>query len=170
MTFTLYNNASGTGPALFTDANEPLSGGVASSKSYTTTATGTNYWVVTYNGDANNVGVASGPAAESVTVSKATPTIGTTASAASVVVGNTTSDTATVSAGYGPTGTVTFTLYNNASGTGPALFTDANEPLSAARRVQKAIRPPLRARTIGWRRTTATPTTSVSPAASLRSR
>ena len=130
VTFNLYNNASGTGPALFTDADEPLSGGAASSKSYTTTATGTDYWVATYNGDANNVSVASGLAAEPVAVSKATPAIGTTASAASVVVGNTTSDTATISGGYGPTGTVTFNLYNNASGTGPALFTDANEPLS----------------------------------------
>ena len=131
VTFTLYNNATGTGPALFTDANEPLSGGAASSKSYTTTAAGTDYWVATYNGDANNVGVASGIAAEPLTVSKATPVIGTTVSAASVVVGNTTSDTAIVSGGYGPTGTVTFTLYNNATGAGPALFTDANEPLSA---------------------------------------
>ena len=49
----------------FTDANEPLSGGAATSTSYTTNATGSDYWVATYNGDGNNVSVSSGVAAES---------------------------------------------------------------------------------------------------------
>jgi hypothetical protein len=129
VTFKLYNNATGTGTPLFTDADEPLAGGAASSKSYTTTAAGTDYWVATYNGDGNNVSVASGAAAEPVAV-EATPTISTTVSATSIVVGGTTSDKATVSGGDSPTGTVTFNLYNNATGTGPALFTDANQPLA----------------------------------------
>ena len=75
MTFNLYNNPNGTGTPLFTDANQPLSGGVATSTSYTTTATGTDYWVATYNGNGNNVSVSSGAAAEPVTVGPATPTI-----------------------------------------------------------------------------------------------
>jgi hypothetical protein len=56
---------------LFTDANEPLSGGVATSKGYTTAATGTDYWVATYNGDSNNNPVSSGKAAEPVTITSA---------------------------------------------------------------------------------------------------
>ena len=130
VTFKLYNNATATGAPLFTDANEPLSGGVASSTIYATTATGTDYWVATYNGDSNNNSVASGAAAEPVTVAKVPPTINTTVSAGSIVVGGAISDTATVTGGYNPSGTVTFKLYNNATATGTPLFTDANEPLS----------------------------------------
>jgi hypothetical protein len=68
VTFNLYNNSNGTGTPLFTDANEPLAGGAATSKGYTTTATGTDHWVATYNGDSNNNSVTSGTADEPVTV------------------------------------------------------------------------------------------------------
>ncbi len=67
VTFNLYNNSSGTGPALYT-VTETLSGGTATSGNYSTTATGTVYWVVTYNGDSNNTGVTSGDASEPVMV------------------------------------------------------------------------------------------------------
>ena len=50
ITFKLYNNDSTTGTPLFTDT-ETLSGGTATSKGYTTTATGTDYWVASYSGD-----------------------------------------------------------------------------------------------------------------------
>jgi hypothetical protein len=53
--FRLYNNATATGPALFTDT-ETLSGGVATSKPYPTTAAsiGTDHWVAVYGGDSEN--------------------------------------------------------------------------------------------------------------------
>ena len=70
VTFNLYSNSTATGPALFTDT-ETLSGGTATSKGYTATATGTDYWVATYNGDSNNNSVTSGTAAESVTITPA---------------------------------------------------------------------------------------------------
>jgi CSLREA domain-containing protein len=57
-------------------------------------------------------------------VQAATPTITTTAQPASAVVGGSIADTATVSGGDNPTGTVTFNLYNNDTATGPALFAD----------------------------------------------
>ena len=142
VTFNLYNNANGTGTPLFTDADEPLSGGVATSTGYTTIAPGSDYWVATYNGDANNTSVSSGLAAEPVTVGQATPAIGTTASAGSIVLGGAIADTATVSGGDSPTGTVTFNLYDNANGTGTPLFTDANVPLSGGVASSQAIRPP----------------------------
>ena len=67
VTFNLYSNSNGTG-LLFTDANVPLSGGTATSTGYTATATGTDYWVATYNGDSNNNTVTSPSAAEPVTI------------------------------------------------------------------------------------------------------
>jgi hypothetical protein len=70
VTFNLYSNSTGTGPALFTDT-ETLSGGVATSKGYTATTTGTDYWVATYNGNTNNNSVSSGLSSEPVTITKA---------------------------------------------------------------------------------------------------
>jgi hypothetical protein len=68
VTFKLYNNPNGTGTPLFTDANEPLVGGVATSASFTPMATGTDYWVATYNGNGTNNSVSSGLADEGVLV------------------------------------------------------------------------------------------------------
>jgi hypothetical protein len=129
VTFNLYNNPNGTGTPLFTDANEPLVNGMATSKGYTATATGTDYWVATYNGDSNNAKVTSGTALEPVTITPATPAINTQQQPATATVGSSIADKATVSGGFNPTGTVTFNLYNNPNGTGTPLFTDANEPL-----------------------------------------
>ena len=87
MTFNLYSNSTGSGTPLFTDANEPLVSGVATSAGYTATATGTDYWVATYNGDSNNASVTSGTALEPVTISPATPAINTSQQPASAAVG-----------------------------------------------------------------------------------
>src|SRR5207302_1088316 len=79
VTFRLYANATATGTPLFTDT-ETLVGGTATSAPYTTLAAGTDYWVATYTGDANNISVASGNADEPVKVTPATPGITTTPS------------------------------------------------------------------------------------------
>ncbi len=71
---------------------------------------GTYHWVAIYGGDANNSTVSSGCAAEPVTITQATPTIATTPSAGGPV-GTSIFDTATVSGGVNPTGTVTFNLF-----------------------------------------------------------
>ena len=130
VTFNLYNNSTATGPALFTDT-ETLSGGMATSKGYTATATGTDYWVATYNGDSNNAAVSSGTAAEPVNIDQIT----TSQQPANATVGSSIADTATVT-GNNPTGIVTFNLYNNSAGTGPALFTDT-ETLSGGMATSK---------------------------------
>jgi hypothetical protein len=70
VTFKLYNNSSGSGTPLFTDT-ESLVSGVATSAGYTTTATGTDYWVATYNGDSNNNPVTSSTSGEPVTITPA---------------------------------------------------------------------------------------------------
>jgi uncharacterized repeat protein (TIGR01451 family) len=139
VTFNLYNNPNGTGTPLFTDANEPLVSGAATSKGFTTTATGTDYWVATYNGDSNNNPVTSGTGLEPVTITAATPAITTTQQPATATVGTSIADKATVTGGFNPTGTVTFNLYNNPNGTGTPLFTDANEPLVSGAATSKGF-------------------------------
>jgi hypothetical protein len=52
---------------LYSDT-ETLANGTATSKGYTATATGTDYWGATYNGDSNNSKATSGSAAEPVSV------------------------------------------------------------------------------------------------------
>ena len=122
--FTLYGNASGTGTPLYTSPAETLVGGVATSPAYVPTATGTVYWVAAYSGDANNAAVSSGPAAEPVNIDS----IATSQTPKLAYVGQSISDTATVT-GNSPTGTVIFTLYGNASGTGTPLYTSPAETL-----------------------------------------
>ena len=81
VTFDLYNNSNGAGTPLFTDANVALVNGTATSAGYTATVTGTDYWVATYNGDANNSSVTSGIALEPIAVTPATPTVTTSPTA-----------------------------------------------------------------------------------------
>ena len=77
--------------------------------------TGTYQWDATYGGDANNRTVSENNAtSEQVAVSPASPSIATTPSATSVTLGTSTvtlKDTAVLSGGYYPTGTIVFTLY-----------------------------------------------------------
>jgi len=109
ITFTL---TSPTGTVVETET-VPVSG----NGTYTTptsvvpTQTGTYYWVVSYSGDSFNNSAASGALDEPVVVSPASPTITTTAVPATEVVGTAAlKDMATLSGGFTPTGTITFTL------------------------------------------------------------
>jgi hypothetical protein len=114
VSFTLYSDSlckaatSLTGPGLIN------SSGVASfSGSFTPPAAGTYYWVASYAGDTNNAAFTTtcGDAGELVIVSKAGPTI-TTTTGGPVVLGSSAklTDTAHLTGGYSPTGTITFTL------------------------------------------------------------
>ena len=79
----------------------------------TGTVTGTYQWDASYSGDGNNNAVSdNNNANEQVTVGLASPTLGTTPSAA-VTLGTTAPtlrDTAVLAGGYNETGTITFTL------------------------------------------------------------
>ena len=70
VTFNLYNNSTATRHAAVHRHRDRSSGGVATSAGYTATATGTDYWVATYNGDSNNVAVTSGTALEPVSITR----------------------------------------------------------------------------------------------------
>jgi hypothetical protein len=121
VTFNLYDNPSGAGTPLFTDT-ESLSAGTATSAAYTATASGTVYWVATYNGDSNNSRVASGLADEPVTITAAPTSLSTslsddsqTGSSINVPSGTTVSDQATLSGVNAAlaTGTVTYNVYTD---------------------------------------------------------
>jgi outer membrane protein assembly factor BamB len=123
VTFRLYSdNACST--QVFTSTNN-LSGGSATSGGFAPAAPGTYYWTAVYNGDANNNTVTSGCNApnESTTVAKASPSLSTQASAGGPV-GAPISDTATLTGGVAPTGSVSFRLYgpNDANCTGAVIF------------------------------------------------
>jgi hypothetical protein len=76
VTFDLYSSATvqNASTLLFTNM-EPLpeDGGTATTAGYTTIAAGTDYWVDSYNGDANYLSVTSDPTAEPVMITAANP-------------------------------------------------------------------------------------------------
>ena len=118
ITFRLFgpDDANCAGAPVFTDSEVVNANGNHTSDPFATTAPGTYRWTAAYSGDANNAPVTSACNApnESVVITKASPTISTQASPGGPV-GTALSDTATVSGGFNPTGTVTFRLYSNAT-------------------------------------------------------
>jgi hypothetical protein len=113
--FKLYgpNDATCSGEPIFTSDIHITTGGLHNSDPFTPTRAGTYRWRVSYSGDDNNK--AAGPtecgvAAETVDVKPATPTIVTVASPA-VVLGDSIKDSATLSDGAHPTGTIAFHVY-----------------------------------------------------------
>ena len=97
---------------------------VYQSPSFTATAAGTYRWVAEYQeaGETLAATLCNDPG-ESVVVTRAAPTIVTRASPG-VTLGGSISDTATMSGGFNPTGTVTFNLYgpDNSTCTGGVVF------------------------------------------------
>jgi hypothetical protein len=72
---------------------------------------GTYHWVANYSGDTNNTGTGDFTSdEEKVTITKAGPSIITTASGGGTVGVSFPTDTATLSGAFNPTGTITFTL------------------------------------------------------------
>jgi ELWxxDGT repeat protein len=111
ITFTLYA-PNGTTVVDTETATVSGNGTYSTPNGYLPTAAGTYQWVASYGGDANNNGISSTKGTEPETVSAASPTISTLAGGTNVVgSGNKLTDSATLSGGYNPTGTITFTLY-----------------------------------------------------------
>ena len=92
-------------------ANVALSGGSATSSDFATSQVGTYNWIATYNGDANNNSVSSNCGDEAVVIKPGTPNIVTVPTPGTGAIGTVIHDSATVSGGFNPTGTVTFALY-----------------------------------------------------------
>jgi hypothetical protein len=136
VTFRLYNNANASGTPLFTDT-ESLSHGTATSRAFITIATGTFYWVDTYNGDRNNNCVISGKAAEPVTITKAVPGFSQLTNSTILIHTPSTTVTGKISAGsLIPPGSVTVTLHGvtqsatiKSNGTFTTTFATGNLPV-----------------------------------------
>ena len=139
VSFAVYgpNDPTCAGAPVFFSVNRPLGGGpppTATSEPFTPTAPGTYEWVAVYNGDAAYPPVTSpcGAPGETSVVTQAVANIVTTATQ-TAPVGGTIQDVATVTGGPAPapvpTGTVTFTLFNNPTCAGAPIFTSANRPL-----------------------------------------
>ena len=132
ITFHLFadNGSGGCGSEL---AGSPVTKTVAGNGSYVSpsvhvSTAGTYHWVASYGGDINNKSVsgACGDTNENVTVGKAGPAISTDASPLTPTIvagGLDLTDTATLSGGASPTGTITFHLYadNGSGGCGSEL-------------------------------------------------
>jgi hypothetical protein len=132
ITFRLYGPSAtsvcNAGNLVFTSSAVAVngSGTYGSAPGFTPTAAGTYRWIASYSGDANNAAVAGacGDTNESVVIAQATPTLATQASAA-ISLGGSVTDTATLSGGTNPTGTITFRLYgpDDATCASAAVFT-----------------------------------------------
>lgn len=97
-----------------------LSGGnIPNSQTITFTAANSYSWQAVYSGDTNYMGATS--ACEPLTVALASPTLSTQIFSPSPPVHDTsTKDTVTLSGGYNPTGTITFTYYTTSTCSGTA--------------------------------------------------
>jgi hypothetical protein len=126
--FRLYgpNDATCSGAIIFTSTIPVAGNGTYGSGTFTPTLAGAYRWIANYSGDANNTATANAcnAANENVIVGPAAPTVVTTASAG-VPLGGAIADSAVLSGGFNPTGTITFNLYgpNNATCTGTPIFT-----------------------------------------------
>ncbi|HEV2120421.1 MAG TPA: hypothetical protein VGS11_10010 [Candidatus Bathyarchaeia archaeon] len=124
-TYSVFAGTGCTGTLVFTQtvSVNSVSGAIPNSRNVQFNATGTFQWLVIYSGDSNNGLSTSLCGSESLSIGKATPSITTSLSPNSVVVGNSASDTATVTGGTAPTGTVTFNVYLGSACSGTAVAT-----------------------------------------------
>ena len=119
VSYSVYASASCSGLITTLSAVNVTNGSVPNSPPWTPTSAGTDFFVATYSGDANNAPAATGCSAEPVTVSANTPTISTHLSATTVSLGGTVYDTATLAgATPGAAGTVTYSVYSGSTCSG----------------------------------------------------
>jgi hypothetical protein len=130
ITFALYGpgDVSCSRTPLFTSAVVVNGNGIYNSAAFTPIVSGTYRWVATYSGDANNRGTGPtgcGDSAEQVQVTVPADPILTTSASQAVTIGGAIHDTAHLSYGDAPTGTITFRLYapHDTSCTGAAVST-----------------------------------------------
>ena len=116
ITFTLFgpNNGTCTGTPAFTSTVTVTGNGQHTSAPFTPAAPGTYRWVAAYSGDVNHAAVSTScndPAESFVVGGPPPPVTVVTQASASVAVGGQVTDTATLTGGTNPTGTVTFVLF-----------------------------------------------------------
>ncbi|MGI8778285.1 MAG: hypothetical protein ACR2LJ_13100 [Acidimicrobiales bacterium] len=154
--FTLFgpDDATCARPPVFTSAPVAVNGnGNYDSPDFTPTAAGLYRWVATYSGDGNNIGLATActDVNEDVTIAKATPVITTNATASAPLNGPI-NDSAILSQGSLPTGTIVFTLFDrlDVNCTGLPIFTSPAVPVAGNGTYTSAAISPSVAGTYRW--------------------
>src|SRR5207244_3648837 len=126
--FIIYepNEATCSGSATSTGSATVSGNGSYTSSAMTENVAGAYRWIASYSGDANNNGFTTqcNEAGETSTVNKASPTM-TTSATATQTAGGTIQDTATLSGGTSPTGTISFSLYGPNDATCGGMATSA---------------------------------------------
>jgi hypothetical protein len=121
------DNPTCSGTPIFTSATLVNGNGVYNSNRYLVTASGVYRWVAAYSGDSNNRPRVTrcGAQNEQVRVTVPAVTVLTTAASPAVDIGGAIHDTAFLSNGAAPTGTITFRLYGtrDTGCTGDPIFT-----------------------------------------------
>ena len=110
------------------------------SGAFTPPGAGTYYWVASYQGDSNNNAFTTscGNSGETLTVDKASPSVSTTLSSATIVVGSSVYETAALMGGFNAGGSVTYSYFSGGSCQGSAaivltvIVTDGAVPNSAS--------------------------------------
>ena len=117
ITFNLYYNGGST-PVDTETASVSGDNTYSTPTGYLPSATGSYVWSATYNGDSNNNTAHDNGVNESETVIAASPALNTVAGG-TVIIGSgvNLTDTAVLSGGSNPTGTITFNLYYNGGST-----------------------------------------------------
>jgi hypothetical protein len=124
VTYTVYTDNACSAGAQAAGTVNVSSGVVPASNGIKFTSAGTWYWQAVYTGDGNNNGATSVCTDETLVVNPNSPTLPTTPSAGGAI-GTVLNDTATVTGGSSPTGSVTFNLYgpNDATCSNAAIYT-----------------------------------------------
>ena len=144
ITFNLYDPAhadcSGT-PAYTQTVTVAGAGSYPTTNTTAAAAAGTWRWTAVYTGDTNNKSVTTEctDPTEHSTVNPATPSISTSPSASAVAVGATVTDTATLSGGYAPTGSISWNVYAVSD---TACLSPLNSPLTTSLTGSSAVSPP----------------------------
>src|SRR5438876_771185 len=137
VTYSDFTNGACTAPGKIVSIVTVTSGVVPSSRAVTFNATGSYSFQTLYSGDANNNGATS--PCEPLTVTKASPAITTTLSSNSARVGQTVTDSATLSSFFQAGGTVTYSVFTNgactAPGTAASIVTVTNGVVPKSRAV-----------------------------------
>jgi hypothetical protein len=113
VTFNLFGPGDPTcsGTPVYSET-DPVSGAAtATGAGFASNTAGTWNWTAAYSGDAANTPAGSGCGTEPVTVTRATPALVTSTAPATVAVGGALNDTAVVTGGFAPAGSVVFSLF-----------------------------------------------------------
>src|SRR5260370_3694310 len=111
VSYLLFLNGACTAPSSTVSTVTVSNAVVPNSRAVLFNATGSYSFKAIYSGDTNNNGAPS--PCETLTVTKASPTVATTVSSTSINVGATASDSSTQTAGFSAGGTVTYSDFAN---------------------------------------------------------